>query len=420
MLKINKLISTLFISVLLSNSLIACNARNMNFPALESIEILDNNQTLSTESKVTDDGSYNNSDAQASEEANTIESFIISTQRRVFNEYDTNRSGTIELSELPEAPVSFAQMDKDKNKRLTFNEVMPLPERVKQMTGWITNFYKGLFKLADTDANNKLSNTELADCDELAPFKDLGFWKYSVKGISIKSTNKYINQQQFNVMMNNLFLNLHKKYTNYKNTAFATTNGKLPVMLVQGYAEPSWYFMYGIYNNLKDNGWEAIYPVNLFPNITDIKEQAAIIASKIEQVKKEQGVNKVDYVSHSMGGLIGRYYIQNLDGGKSVQNFVSIATPHYGTNIAFLGIGEGAKQMRPGSEFMTKLNSGNYMYPGIKYTSIWTKTDEIIVPAESALLRGSILMPDIKYTGHLLVMWAPDTYKQIRDTLTFN
>ncbi|RYG07017.1 MAG: alpha/beta hydrolase [Chitinophagaceae bacterium] len=189
--------------------------------------------------------------------------------------------------------------------------------------------------------------------------------------------------------MNNLFLELNKKYANYKNPT-VNRNNKLPVVIVQGYAEPSWYFMYGIYRDLRKNDWQALYPVNLFPNITDIKEQAKIVARKIDEAKKEQKVNKVNYVAHSMGGLIGRYYIQEMRGANNIDHYVSISTPHYGTHVSWLGLGEAAKQMRPGSEFLTKLNANYPIYGSVKYTSIWTKTDEIVIPAENAVLVDEI------------------------------
>jgi triacylglycerol lipase len=118
-----------------------------------------------------------------------------------------------------------------------------------------------------------------------------------------------------------------------------------------------------------------------------------------------------------MGGLIGRYYIQDLNGANNIDHYVSIATPHYGTYLSWLGIGEGAKQMRPGSDFLTKLNSGNPIRANIKYTSIWTKTDEIVIPSSNSVLLGSTVMPDIGFVGHLLILWAPKTYTQIREAL---
>src|SRR5690606_19193206 len=197
----------------------------------------------------------------------------------------------------------------------------------------------------------------------------------------------------------------------------ARLSTKLPVVLVPGYAEPSWYFLYGIYNTLKKSGWNSIYPINLFPNITDITEQAKIVAARIEKAKREQQVNRVDYVAHSMGGLIGRYYIQDLRGAASINNYISVATPHYGTYASWLGVGEAAVQMRPGSSFVSKLNTGNPLVPNVKYTSIWTKTDELVIPQKSAMLQGSRIMEPVKYTGHFLILWSPQSYKQIKDTL---
>ena len=323
----------------------------------------------------------------------------------------------IEPSELPEAPNAFNDMDKDKNKKLSFNESMPSNDRVKQMSGWIFNFYKGMAKSIDLDGDKLLSAKEMGSSKELEVFKDLNYWDRNYGALSKNTGSKGINYSQFNVFMNNIFLELNKKYSNYKNPN-VNKNNKLPVIIVQGYAEPSWYFMYGIYRDLRKNDWQALYPVNLFPNITDVKEQAKIVARKIDQAKKEQGVNKVDYVAHSMGGLIGRYYIQEMNGANSIDHYVSISTPHYGTYVAWLGIGEAAKQMRPGSEFLTKLNADNPLYGSIKYTSIWTKTDEIVLPAENAILRNSRVMPEVKNVGHLLILWSDETYKQIKEALS--
>lgn len=414
--------SILTLSVLLTG----CGVSNNNSPLLldtnssENYDYSDNTLTSdeyqALKRKTIPTAQTVGSTLESTNEANSIESFIVASYRRIFNEYDTNRSASIEKQELAQAPKAFGEMDKDKNNKLSFNEVAPTPERVRQMSGWIFNFYKGLAKSIDLDGDKMISAKEMATSEELKVFSDLNYWTRNYNIINKNSVSKGINYTQFNIFMNNLFLELHKKYQNYKNPT-VSRNNKLPVVLVQGYAEPSWYFMYGIYRDLRKNDWQGLYPVNLFPNINDIKEQAKIVAAKIEQAKKEQGTNKVDYVAHSMGGLIGRYYIQEMRGANNIDHFVSIATPHYGTQVAWLGIGDAAKQMRPGSDFLTKLNAGNPIYGGIKYTSIWTKTDEIVIPAESALLRGSRIMPDIKNAEHFLILWADETYKQVKEAL---
>ena len=76
--------------------------------------------------------------------------------------------------------------------------------------------------------------------------------------------------------------------------------------------------------------------------------------------------------------------------------------------------------MRPGSDFLKDLNNGNPIRGTIKYTSIWTKTDEIVVPPKSSLLEGSKEMPAINFVGHLLILWAPKTYQEIKEALDNN
>lgn len=349
----------------------------------------------------------------------SLETFMNNSYRMVFEEYDKNKSGSIEVNELPEAPNSFKQMDKDKNNRLTLSEVMPPIERMRQLTEWSTSAFKEILKEVDTDKDGLVSKYEITSSESLESLSDSEYWERIERTVISKNSNfKGFTQSQFTNLLTNFITSVQRKNMNMKVTPRVTdkSNNKLPIVLVQGYAEPSWYFMYGIYHNLRKNGWEAIYPVNLFPNITDIKEQAKIVSRKIEQAKKEQAVSRVDYIAHSMGGLIGRYYIQQLKGSNSIDHFISVSTPHYGTYVAWAGIGEAAKQMRPGSDFLKQLNE-NPLYANIKYTSIWTKTDEIVIPSDNAILRGSNVLPPIEYSGHFSILWMPETYRQIKTSL---
>lgn len=355
--------------------------------------------------------------------------FIMTSIKNTFDEYDVNKDNVIDLSELGQATEAFNALDANKDKKITFDEVQPSAQRIQQMSLMIDNFYNDLYKRLALD-NHTVSAKALSSSQEMEPFAESETWKKDLDDIIAKNADKPITQEQFAPLMNKFFLDLSDEQQKFKATGFwkwlkekfrkghdeIPLAGKKPVILVQGYAEPSWYFLYGIYRNLKKSGRE-VYPVNLFPNIGDITLQAKIVATKIEQIKKEQGVSKVDYVAHSMGGLIGRYYIQELKGENSIDHYVSIATPHYGTYVAWLGIGEGAKQMRPDSDFLKKLNEGNPLKPNIKYTSIWTKTDEIVIPSSSSVLIGSNVMPDIKLAGHLLILWSPTSYSEIREAL---
>ncbi|MDO8565513.1 MAG: alpha/beta fold hydrolase [bacterium] len=67
--------------------------------------------------------------------------------------------------------------------------------------------------------------------------------------------------------------------------------------------------------------------------ITSLKE-------KIDAIKAQRGVTKVDIVAHSMGGLLVKKYLKDY-GGDSVDKFIDIGTPHTGAPKAFKALNFG-------------------------------------------------------------------------------
>jgi triacylglycerol lipase len=93
---------------------------------------------------------------------------------------------------------------------------------------------------------------------------------------------------------------------------------------------------------------------------------------------------KFDLVAFSMGGLVSRYYIQRLGGARQVDHFVTMATPHNGTRMAWLHPGEGVRQMRPRSPFLQDLQKDAHVLQTIRFTSLYTPLDTVVVPARSS------------------------------------
>jgi len=99
--------------------------------------------------------------------------------------------------------------------------------------------------------------------------------------------------------------------------------------------------------------------------------------------------DEVDIVAHSMGGLVARWYIEELCGAKNVNKLITLGTPHRGTEMANLIFWTaGAKSMMPENGFIEKLNSSS-LAKGVKYVAIWSKADELVVPSERAKLEGA-------------------------------
>ena len=96
------------------------------------------------------------------------------------------------------------------------------------------------------------------------------------------------------------------------------------------------------YKNLiesfKKNGFEK--EKNLFEFPYEWRNSNAITAeeleSKIETIKNDTKISKVDLVGHSMGGLVAREYIENLDQKDDVDQLITLGTPQKGAPESYL------------------------------------------------------------------------------------
>ncbi|MGF1453070.1 MAG: esterase/lipase family protein [Opitutales bacterium] len=91
-------------------------------------------------------------------------------------------------------------------------------------------------------------------------------------------------------------------------------------------------------------------------------------------------------VGFSMGGLVSRYYLQELGGHARCQSFVVISSPLRGTLTGYAYVGDGAKQMRFNSEFLTALDAPDSLarLDRIPLYAYHTPLDLMIIPAESS------------------------------------
>ena len=67
-----------------------------------------------------------------------------------------------------------------------------------------------------------------------------------------------------------------------------------------------------------------------------IAENAAILGDYIARVKQATGAQMVDLISHSMGGLISRYYIDRVMQDRDVAQLIMLGSPMAGTDCADL------------------------------------------------------------------------------------
>ncbi len=144
----------------------------------------------------------------------------------------------------------------------------------------------------------------------------------------------------------------------------------------------------------------------------DILDASCHIAIMLQEVR--QFYDKIVILGHSMGGLIGRAVIQHL--GSDVDAYVSLGTPHRGTEVARLAPwSDSAKQMTPGSAFLESLEEEPW--PGVPALALQAQFEEIVLPQRNAAIDfgRNVTIP---YTGHVTLTLSQRAFLEIWEWLT--
>jgi len=156
------------------------------------------------------------------------------------------------------------------------------------------------------------------------------------------------------------------------------------VLLIHGIFRKAYVFNRMV-KYLKERGWD-VHRFDVVPNtsVVGLDRLAQQIKTYVDQNFAPD--QPIDLIGLSMGGLVSRYYVQRLGGLDKIQRFITIASPHHGTYMAYLLPFIGAIQMRPGSQFLADLNGDVQQLEKVKFSSLWTPYDFVIVPAQSSIM----------------------------------
>ncbi|MBF6327622.1 esterase/lipase family protein [Nocardia transvalensis] len=159
-------------------------------------------------------------------------------------------------------------------------------------------------------------------------------------------------------------------------------------------------------------GWPGLGPVGAalsgrtLYGVADIATSAAELTAFVASVRAATGAPRVALVGHSTGGTVIRQYLKTHPGEATT--VVTLGTPYRGSDfaglptkypdLASLGMdgpdiaaqvfGRAGVQQVIGSSVLAALNTGGETQPGIRYTAIASKDDEVITPTDTALLAN--------------------------------
>ena len=150
-----------------------------------------------------------------------------------------------------------------------------------------------------------------------------------------------------------------------------------------------------------------------FQGTGEIAASAGQLASFVSQVLAATGAGKVDIVGHSQGEMMPRHHLKFLDGAAYVSTLVGLAPSNHGTtvdglttltqdlglsgvfNVLIGGSCEACVEQEAGSGFLAQLNAGGDTVPGVSYTVIESRDDEVVTLYASAFLISGPGVTDI-------------------------
>jgi triacylglycerol lipase len=179
-----------------------------------------------------------------------------------------------------------------------------------------------------------------------------------------------------------------------------------------------------------------------------MEDSSAELASFVDRVLAATGASKVDLVGHSEGTVMPQYYLKFRGGAAKVDKYVAITPLYDGTTL--LGIGAllaaleaafpdqaaqftagfdtlcgSCQEFLRGSPFLQHLYAdGVYAVPGVSYTTIMTRYDELVTPYTSGRLDApnatNIVVQDecgLDFAEHIAVAFDPTVGQDILNAL---
>jgi triacylglycerol lipase len=191
-----------------------------------------------------------------------------------------------------------------------------------------------------------------------------------------------------------------------------------PVLLIHGFLGTRGS-MYMLERRLVDDGFVVVsFNIGTL-NVRDIRRSAFMIHRKIERILAQTPSQRIDIIGHSMGGLIGLYYVKKLGGAPRVRKLVMMGTPVRGTWAALAGVvtlglwSTSSWQLLPRSRFLDELAQGP-LPPGVEVSTIAAARDWV-VPLQTTRLAGAnaVTVP----LGHSSLVVSEEVYRRVVNTL---
>ena len=187
-----------------------------------------------------------------------------------------------------------------------------------------------------------------------------------------------------------------------------------PILMIHGFLGTRGS-MYLLERRLVEDGF-VVVSFNLGTlNVRDIRRSAFLIHRKIERILAQTPSQRIDIIGHSMGGLIGLYYVKKLGGHARVRKLIMLGTPIRGTWAALAGVvtlglwSTSSWQLLPRSRFLDELAKGP-IPPGVEVHTIAAARDWVVPLATTRLSGANAMTVPL---GHSSLVVSEEVYRRV-------
>ncbi len=152
-----------------------------------------------------------------------------------------------------------------------------------------------------------------------------------------------------------------------------------------------------------------------YGSLSSFTRVAQDLADHLERVSS--GSESLDLVGHSLGGLLVRWYVQELGGAERVERLVTVATPHAGTKSARITPGPMRAALLPDNTVVRRLRQGRHRASGIEHTALVAGDDLMVTPVASAAAIEDARVRWFEGVGHNGMLFDAEVHQTVVEAL---
>jgi len=156
-----------------------------------------------------------------------------------------------------------------------------------------------------------------------------------------------------------------------------------------------------------------------YPFLRSVEKLADELADNLEAIYRKEKGKKLIPIGHSLGGFVWDQLLHShtdLVEKYNMPLYIPMGSPHYGTLVARIGLGESARQMQANSD-MVKFNLSKRFHKNLELYPFVSRFDMLVIPIETALLKNGINYLFTE-TGHIGQMVKNETVCAIEEIVS--